>query len=149
MPDAKSADSHDDRQQLEDNANALRTRLALTLESLDRRRHDALSLKVQARRHPLPLVLAGTGALVAIAGGTGLSIYRARHRTGGPLAERLRAVSRAWQHPNRVAHPDKRPLAYEIARGVLVALATFAISQLAKQGLVKLFPSLKKKAQPE
>ena len=91
------------RQRLEASANALRSRLARTLESLDRRRHDALNIKVQAARHPVPIALIGAGAAVVI-GGTALTIYHAQKPPKSELnelAQRVKAAVRALKGSKR------------------------------------------------
>lgn len=148
--DALKKDGKTNRERLEASANALRSRLARTLESLDRRRHDALNIKVQASRHPVPLALAGAGAL-AVAGGTALVIYHARNPPRSELQElayRVRAVVHAWKNPKKVAHKDPPSLASEVTRGVVVSVASYAISQLAQRALAKYFPALQDKDAP-
>ena len=142
-------DGKTNRQRLEASANALRSRLARTLESLDRRRHDALNIKVQAARHPLPIALLGAGA-AAVVGGTALTIYHVatRQPPQNEIVQRLKAVIKAIQHPHRAAHSDAPSLTKEIVRGVVVSVASFAISQIAEKALVKFFPALDKKEEP-
>jgi hypothetical protein len=141
-----SPDNNLHRDRLEANANALRSRLARTLESLDRRRHDAFNVKVQAKRHP-GFVAAVGGAMAAVAAGSGLITYLVIHhrRSRGlsdRLSDRLHAVTRIWQHPDRVARQKPHSLPAEIARGVLVSLASFVVSQLAERALLKALPQL-------
>lgn len=137
-----SPDNNLHRDRLEANANALRSRLARTLESLDRRRHDAFNVKVQAQRHPGFLAAVG-GSMAAVALGSGLITYFViKHRNENRLSERLHAVTRIWRHPDRVARNKPHSLPAEIARGVLVSLASFVVSQLAERALLKALPQL-------
>ena len=149
--DAVKNDATTRRQRLEASANALRARLARTLESLDRRRHDVLNVKVQAKRHPLPLALAGASALFVV-GGTALTVYRSskpKKSELGMLAERVRAAVRAWKNPLRPAKPKEPSVASEVARGVVISVASYAISQLAQRALGKFFPALIKEEPPK
>lgn len=137
-----SADNNLHRDRLEANANALRSRLARTLESLDRRRHDAFNVTIQAKRHPGFLAAVG-GAMVAATAGSGLITYLViRHRKSQRFTERLHAITRSWRHPERVARDKPRSLPAELARGVLISLASFVVSQIAERALMKLLPQL-------
>lgn len=147
-PEIKTATETDNRDRLEADADALLSRLARTLESLDRRRHDAFNPKVQIVRHPLISVLIG-GSLVALAGGASLlGVYLIRHHRQRLPIDRLRALKRAWFNPERVAHPTHRPIAKELARGVVISVGTYLVSKLAEQALVKLFPKLEPSEAP-
>ena len=78
-------------------------------------------------------------------------IYHARKPPKSELAEltqRVRSAVRAWKHPKRAAHPNERSIPSEVARGVVVSVATYAVSQLAQRFLTKYFPALKDKQEP-
>ncbi len=141
--DALKADGKTNRARLEASANALRARLARTLESLDRRRHDALNVQVQAARHPIPLALAAAAGTAVVVGGTALTLYHARKPPQSELAElaqRLRAAVRALRGAKKPSHPDQPSIVKEVARGVVISVASYAISQIAQRALDKYFP---------
>lgn len=141
---ASSEDNPPPREQLEADANFLRERLAKNLESLDHRRHEAFDVKAQIKKHPLPLVIAGASALVAIAGGSALAAYRIRAQRHDPwrkLTTGIAALSSAVRHPEKhEAHNDS--ISKEIVRGVVVTMGTFVATQLAKRALYKFAPDL-------
>lgn len=128
------------REDLEANANALRSRLARTLESLDRRRHDLFNVKVQAARHPFLTVGLGALGLASAVGAAGAAYLLHRHSRQQLPAERLRALTRIWQHPKRVARFSKGTVAGDIARSVLVSAVSFGISELLQRAVRQLLP---------
>jgi hypothetical protein len=130
------------REDLEANANALRSRLARTLESLDRRRHDLFNVKVQASRHPWLTFAVGATALGALASTIGVSYLLHRHHKRQLPMERLRALGRIWHHPKRVARFSKGTIAGDIARSVLVSAVSFGISELLQRALKQLLPPI-------
>jgi hypothetical protein len=130
----------DDREQVERTADRIRDELLLTLEELDRRRHRALDVRYQASRHRDLLIGAAITAAVLTGVGLGVAMWRARHRERILARHRLKALKRAWKHPNRVASSaDERPLPVELGRKLVIifgsTLAT-AIAKNAVQGLV-------------
>lgn len=133
------------REQLEADANFLRERLAKNLESLDHRRHEVFDVKTQLFKHPLPFVLAGASALVAITGGSALAAYRVHARRQDPwrkLTAGIAALSRAVRHPEQLEARHHESVSKEIVRGVVVSLGTFVATQLAKRALHKFAPEL-------
>ena len=82
----------------------LREDLARLVAELDRRRHEALDVKLQVKRHALGVVLAGA-AVVAAPFGLRLAARRARPQRG--LLAKVRQVrdglSRIVEKPERVA----------------------------------------------
>jgi hypothetical protein len=85
------------REVLETKADVQRWRLARSLESLSRRWHDAWNLKLQIARHPVPAILAGAGALLAVGGSIGVIAYCAQPRRSWPI-EQLRTLGRYLSH---------------------------------------------------
>ena len=133
-------DTTTDQRRLEANANRLRSRLARTLESLDRRRHDAMNVRVQVGKHPVSLAVLGDKAIAAIDGKIGMSMYRSRNPWRRMLKQRTDALVRAWKHPDRSGKPAKDPFVADIARSVAISLASFGLTQLAKYAMEKYFP---------
>jgi len=120
------------RTELEREADVARARLVNTIERLDRRRHDALDWRLQARKHSGELVLVG-GAVVATVGvPVAIAIYRASTQTTRLRDERIRALTRFWEHPERVAVKRKRALGWFTTTVLLVA-AGAAFTAVARQ----------------
>ena len=85
----------------------LRTRLDRSLAELDRRRHELVDLKLQARRHPRVIVGAGV-VVLGLLGGVAFAIWHAKKRNELPQrARRIQiAFGRAMEHPHKVARGD-------------------------------------------
>jgi hypothetical protein len=113
----------------------VREELDTLLGELDRRRHEALDMPLQLRRH----ATAATVGAVAIAGVVGLGVWRVmarrRRRRYWPdrwqdHAEALRdALSRMRAHPERVAVEPSPSL----PRKLIGAAATAAVASLVKK----------------
>src|SRR6266536_1873596 len=91
--------------QLDGEIAALREELAGLVGELDRRRHELLDIKLQAKRHALEMVLTGTALVATAAGFVWLGAWRSRRRQSmRSRAGRLReAFSRMLAKPERVA----------------------------------------------
>lgn len=133
------------REDLETHANALRSRLARTLESLDRRRHDLFNVKVQATRHPFLTVAVGAVGVASVLSTVGLGYLLHRHHQKQLPVERLRAFGRIWYHPKRVARFSKGTVAGDIARSVIVSAVSFGISELLQRAIKQLLPAVPEK----
>lgn len=110
----------------------LRTRLDRSLAELDRRRHELMDVKLQMRRHPQALMIAG-GVMLLIFGGVAYSVYSSRrHSTAMRRAQKYRgALRRAADHPELVARKTKvEPGAVE---KILGAVGTTVAVALAKK----------------
>jgi hypothetical protein len=83
----------------------LRGELGRLVSELDRRRHEALDVRLQLRRHPLAAVLAASAAALVLGGLVALAVGRRRRRRS-PMhrAREVRgALARLLDHPDRVA----------------------------------------------
>src|SRR5205823_2627506 len=89
--------------QTEKTADRIRTELLSTIAELDLRRRQATNVRYQVVSH-LPLVIAGAALLTGVAG---IAIFagrvRAHSRRSIHFRDRVDAVMRAWEHPNRIA----------------------------------------------
>ena len=134
-----------------DDADHLRLQLSQTLESLAQRKQKVVEVAHEVTHSPIPLVLAGTGAVVALVGGGWLIAHKARKRLHPALPERLHAAVEVFRHPERAGHPEQRPLAEEIGRAAVVSLSSLLLTQLAKYAMKHLTQSQapKKEALPE
>jgi hypothetical protein len=123
-------DTHPQPTGLELNVEMVRRRLDATIRELDRRRHDALDIKLQLRRHALPVI---AGLVVLVAGVTSLTLLLLRRRGNRkrllPKMQRLRqAVARMVEKPDRVARENPN-----VARKIATAAGTTAATMLAKK----------------
>lgn len=103
-----------DPERLKQEIDGIRRNLGGLVGELGRRRHEALDLRVQVSRHPLPFILGGIVVTGLI--GVAVAVFVHQRREQRRLATRLRrwpprlhqlrlALSRAVNHPDRVANP--------------------------------------------
>jgi hypothetical protein len=94
-----------DPQQLETEITGLRDELGSLVAELDRRRHEALDIRLQLRRHAWAVAAAGTGVAATVAGLIWLVTRRAQRRNRlTTKASRLReGIARIVERPERVA----------------------------------------------
>jgi hypothetical protein len=104
----------------------VREELDTLLGELDRRRHEALDVPLQLRRHAFGISLTILALVFTATGSVWLTLWR-RRRTErlGARAGRLRqAVSRMTEHPERVAAEPT------VAGKIAVAAANAAVAVL-------------------
>jgi hypothetical protein len=129
------ASPRESSRQLEGEIALLRDELGGLVAELDRRRHELMDIKLQARRHVVGATLTGVGLLASAAGLVWLGAWRKRRRrTTAARVGRLReAVSRMVERPERVAAEPGIP-AKILTAAANVALAT-AIKKVLERGL--------------
>jgi hypothetical protein len=127
MSDAAD-DSHADR--LQHDIEIIREDLGGLVTELDHRRHEALDVGLQVRRHAFPLAIGALALLGAAAGGFVWAAYRSRARRRLPArAARLgAAVKRMIDHPERQA-----PAPPSIGLKVLAAAGAAAASVVGRR----------------
>jgi hypothetical protein len=108
----------------------LRNELGGLVDELDRRRHEAFDLRLQASRHPL--VVAGVATVLALVVGAAVAVaIRDTRRRRSPTA-RARdvraALSRLAEHPRRVAADPS--MANKLVTAALLAIATTLAKRL-------------------
>ncbi|RYZ34334.1 MAG: hypothetical protein EOO71_39315 [Myxococcaceae bacterium] len=131
-----------DREQVEQTADRIRDELLLTLEELDRRRHRATDVRYHLNQNRDLLVTVGAAALVVVGAGVGLALYRARHRDDRVRRLRRKALSRAWDHPERVATSvEDKPLGAELGRKLVMIFATTLATAVARNSMQSLVPT--------
>jgi len=129
------------RDDLARQANQVRSKLLRTVEVLDQRRHEALDLKLQVQKHVRQIVGMAGIALVLSAG---LVAFMVHHVTTGPerrRRDRVRLVRQMWHHPDRVIRGAKREgrhFLVELARSVLLGVASTALLLPARRGITNL-----------
>jgi hypothetical protein len=89
---------------IEAEVDAVRNELTTLVAELDRRRHELFDMRLQLRRHLLPVVLTTVVGAAALAGAVALGIRRSRYRRTLPVGGRRvsEAVGRLLDHPERV-----------------------------------------------
>jgi hypothetical protein len=96
---------------IEQEIRGLRAELDHLIDELDRRRHEMLDLKLQMRRHAVPVSLAAAGLGLAVAARVAYGIWRRRQRRSFTVRAGLvrDAVSRMIENPERVAVQPASP----------------------------------------
>ena len=113
----------------------LRGELDVLLAELDRRRHEALDLRLQLRRHGRGAALTGVAFLTTAAGVVGLGLWRRRRqdRLGAQAGRLRRAVSRMIAQPERVA--AEPTIVGKIAAAAGSAAAASLVRKLLERGV--------------
>jgi hypothetical protein len=126
--------------QLDGEIAALREELAGLVAELDRRRHELLDIKLQAKRHVLEMALTGAALVATAAGFVWLGAWRSRRRQSmRSRAGRLReAFSRMLAKPERVAaEPTVPTKIFTAAANAAVATAIKKVVERGLQGALK------------
>ena len=115
-----------DARHLEGEIEHLRSRLDRSLAELDRRRHDLMDYKLQMRKHPQALMVAG-GVMLLLFGGVAYSVYNSqKHSAALRRARKYKgALRRVADHPERVARSSEPSVGAKILAsiGTTVAVA--------------------------
>ena len=121
--------------QLDGEIAALREELAGLVAELDRRRHELLDVKLQARRHAFGMAVTSVALLATASGFVWLGAWNSRRRrTTLSRVGRLReAISRVIDRPERVAAEPGVP-ARILTAAANAAVATF-IKRILERGL--------------
>ncbi|MGH7314336.1 MAG: hypothetical protein ACREJV_14260, partial [Candidatus Rokuibacteriota bacterium] len=116
---------------LEGQITGLRGELGELVTELDRRRHEALDVKLQVRRHAREITLAGVVVVGVAAGVVWANVWRSRRRQrfGARMGRFQHAMSRMIERPERVAAEPT------VTKKMLVAVATAAAATLIKKVL--------------
>ncbi len=107
----------------------LRGDLGALVAELDRRRHEAFDLGLQARRHPMAVAVAASAAALVLGGLIALAVRsrREQRRPTTRIRETRRALARLIDHPDRVAAEPS------IQNKVLTAIAVAAGTAFARR----------------
>jgi hypothetical protein len=128
----RQADSpRDTVRQLDAQITALRDELGELVAELDRRRHAALDVKTQVRRHAREVALTGAALVGAAAGFVWLGAWRRRRRQrfGARVGRLQHALGRMMDRPERVAaYPT-------VTMKILTAVASAAAAAVIKKVL--------------
>ena len=120
--------------EIEGEISHIREQLDVSLGELDRRRHELTDVKLQVRRHPALVVVAGV-VVLGVLGGVAYSIYAARQRNRPvPKAKRLkRAVARMIDQPEQVAKGTDPTVPQKILGAVGATVATMLARKLIEE----------------
>lgn len=119
----------------------LRHELGGLVAELDRRRHEALDLRLQVRRHPILVAAVASVAALLVGGAIAVVVREARERRR-PVARARdvrNALSRLVDHPRRVAAEPS--ISNKIATAVGVALATALAKRLLDRSIPRARPA--------
>ena len=109
----------------------LRGELGALVAELDRRRHEALDLGLQVRKHPVAVAVAAATLALAVGGLIALVVASRRHRRRPAVRARetRRALARILEKPHRVAAEPS------MTRKIAAAAATAAAATLARRAV--------------
>jgi hypothetical protein len=127
--------------QIAEEITSIRDNIGELVSELDHRRHEALNVGRQIRRHGPLLALGGLAVLGLAAGGILIARQRAKARRRLPArAMRIgQALARIVEHPEREAPPPP-----SIGRKILTAAGVAAASMLTKRLLQGILASDKR-----
>ncbi len=108
----------------------LRHELGGLVAELDRRRHEALDLRLQVRRHPVLVATVATVGALLLGGAIALIVREARERRKPTRrAREIRdALGRLVEHPREVA--SQPSIGNKIVTAVGVAVATTLVKRM-------------------
>jgi hypothetical protein len=124
------------RYELEHEADMTRARLLRTIDALDRKRRELFDFKLQLRRHTGDIVSAAGGLLIGAGATAAVVLYRRHRHERRVRQERVRAIARLWQHPERIA--ARQSMLGTAVRLVLVVVATMATTTLGTHQLERI-----------
>lgn len=108
----------------------IRGELGGLVAELDRRRHEALDLRLQVRRHPVLIATAASVAALVVGGAVAVLVHQARERRRPARRARdLRdALGRLVEHPREVG--SQPSIGNKVVTAVGVAVATTLVKRL-------------------
>jgi hypothetical protein len=113
----------------------VRDELDVLLGELDRRRHEALDVPLQLRRHAMGASLTVLAVTLAAAGSVGLTMWRRRRRArlSARVGRFSQAITRMTEHPERVA--TERAMPAKIATAAANAAVAMLVKKLLERGM--------------
>ncbi len=125
-------------ERIEQEITTLRDEIGDLVGELDRRRREAFDLRLQLRKHPVAVPLAGLAAAALLGGAVALFVRETRRkRRASYRAEQLQlALGRLAKHPGRVARSEP-----PAAEKILVAMATAGAVLLTRRVLERALAS--------
>jgi hypothetical protein len=127
-----------DSDRLREDIAAIRDNLGGLIGELDRRRHEAFDVRLQLRRHPIPVAVTALALAGLIGGVIAARVIRRRRRDRlVPRLIRIRkALGRLVRDPDHVAamEPAPRKMGLSILSSAATAAAGIAAKRLVGQG---------------
>ena len=123
-------------------ADRLRDEFLVTLRELDRRRQRAMDVRGLIRDNRRVLLAAGAGLAAVVVVIIGTSVALSRSRPSRLPEQRMRALRRAWENPERLATRARdlpRPLGILLSLLKMAAIATG--TQLVRRGVQRSLPA--------
>ena len=113
---------------------SLRGELSALVAELDRRRHEALDVRLQVRRHPVAAAVAAATLALAVGGLLALAVAtrRRRRRPSVRAREARRALARILEKPHRVG-VEPSVIGKVVAAAVTAAAASLARRLVQRQ----------------
>ena len=129
---------------LEKELSTLREEIGDLVGELDRRRRELFDLRLQLKRHPVTIPLAGLAVAVILGGAVALLVRneQRKQRPSYKVRQLRRAFGRMMEHPERVGRGEPPPV-----EKILVAIGTAAATLLVKRALERAVPRPAPKAQ--
>jgi len=122
---------------IEHEISTLRHDIGDLVGELDRRRREAFDVRLQLRRHPVAVSVAGITVAALLGGAVALFVFNGRRkRRASYKARQLKvAFGRMMEHPERVARGEPPP-----GEKILAAVGTAAATLLVKRALERAVP---------
>lgn len=121
----------------EQTADRIRGELLRTLDELDRRRHEAMDWRIQLQRN-WPMLATAGGVMSALVGARLLIAKLAERRRVKHLRrERVEALRRFWDHPERLA-PARHSGPVEWAMSLMGIFGSAVATRLSRRVALRL-----------
>lgn len=129
---------------IERELSTLREEIGDIVGELDRRRRELFDLRLQLRRHPVAVPLAGVAVAVVLGASVALLVRneRRKRRPSHKVRQLRRAMGRMMAHPERVGRGEPPP-----GEKILAAIGTAAATLLVRRALERAVPRPSQKAQ--
>jgi hypothetical protein len=123
-----------DARGIEHDVDEVREHLGALMGELNRRRREAMDVKLQYQRHPVRMVLGAVVFVTLVAGTIALLVARRHHRRSlaGRAQRMRRALHRVAERPELIADPEPT-VSHKVAVAGGTALASILGKQLAKK----------------
>src|SRR5258708_7588919 len=122
------------RDELTREANEVRSKLMRTVEQLDRRRHEAMDLTVQLKRHVRQVAAVGAVFLLATAAAVAIVVQRVASAAQRRRRDRWILARSMWRNPERALRAERRRSFFaDLLRSALLSLANAAVTLPARR----------------
>jgi hypothetical protein len=122
---------------IEEEISGLRDEIGDLVGELDRRRREALDIRLQLRRHPVAVSVAGLAVALVLGGTVAALVQNARRKRQARYKARqiARALGRLVQHPERVARGEP-PAGEKILAAAGAAAATLLVRKALERAVL-------------